>query len=196
MVYAQNKKFKGVHIVVKNNILLTVLLASFAAPVFASLIPSKCPYETTAQKVGFVGAVLAVDELSSRFTALPRAVEFSRPVSKVVSVGGVSSTILKAQVDALTDTHDKNRVNTDETVIVNVRDNLYRALDSQKLAEANAARPADSKSWLQKLLDTGVTVDVCDYNVCVKVVPAAVKVVATYATIEAARAAVARVTGK
>ncbi len=61
MVYAVKiTKFKGVHIVVKNNILLTVLLASFAAPAFSSFL-SSVPYvsnEATKLAVTFGGLEL------------------------------------------------------------------------------------------------------------------------------------------
>lgn len=69
----QNSKIKGVHIVVKNNILLTVLLAAFTAPVFAipNIMPSN---QDEVVKVAVVAA--GIEALSSYLTnSVPKAVE-------------------------------------------------------------------------------------------------------------------------
>jgi hypothetical protein len=80
--------------VVKNNILLTVLVASFAAPVFASLIPKSCPLNEQGK---FLVAVAAVDAASSRLPFLnryPSAIEVSlarklaAPVASVLDASG------------------------------------------------------------------------------------------------------------
>ncbi len=185
---------------VKNNILLTVLLASFAAPVLASnWYPTKnCPLNKTAKTVAVFGSTFgAVDVLSSKYTRLPRAIEFSKGRSAVVRNAGISSEVLKSYANELSDKNDANVVTNDAAVIAHVKNALERASDSQKLAENYASRNAAApKSVFKRLLDAGVTVDVLDYNVRVNIVPAAAKVAATYVLIESAKAAVSKVTGK
>ena len=59
---------------VKNNLLLSLLVASFTAPVFAS--NSSLKECLLGEKSKFVGALVAVDYLSSKFIGGSRAIEF------------------------------------------------------------------------------------------------------------------------
>lgn len=187
MVYAQNKKFKGVYILVKNNILLTVLFASFTAPMFASFIPSQCPLGETGKIVAKFGAVFgAVDVVSSRYTRLPRAVTFHPNQQE-------DGSWLKAQAKALADETDPTVATVDPAKVEIVKRNL----DEKGNAHAAAVAP---RSAVKELLDTTFSFNLrtlgVDDVVTVNVFPAALKVVATYALVEAAKAAVAKVTGK
>jgi len=163
--------------VVKNNILLSVLVASFTAPAFASFMPKKCPLNKEAQ---FGAAVVAVDVVSSRFTCLPRAVEFHN--NQVSSVVKNSSAVASSTVVASSDT----------VADVSARDN-------QAVASAAPATQVDSaaKRLVSKVLDTQVSVDLTtvgvDGGVTVKVAPLAAKVALTYVLIEAGKKLVASV---
>lgn len=146
---------------VKNNLLLSVLFASFTAPVLASWVPKECPLGQTGK---FIGAVAAVDVASSRFTRLPRAIEFHGAEQS-------NTAFLQQQANAL--------VAGDVTSIPAVK----LALETE--AKAQAVAP---KSAVQSVLDTSVSVDLTtvgvDGGVTFKLIPLAAKAVATYALIQ------------
>lgn len=139
---------------VKNNIFLVALLASFTAPVFASnFLPKQCPLGENGK---LIGAVVAFDYASSKFTNLSRAIEF----------------------------HGTN--NPASTVVVD--------------ASNNNSSVVDSKSLVQKINDSSVTVDFNLFGkkagVTVNPVSLALKTAATYALIKGAQEVVGLVTNK
>ena len=190
---------------VKNNILFSVLLASFAAPVFASLIPGECPYPTLSEKGAFVATFAAVDTVSSRYTCLPRAVEFykNQPtiVAPVITVTipseseGSSNATSAAAVESKEASASLTATSTGPTEGGNT---LGNGIDNHQ--QPTQTIKTRVTTFLQEIWGTNVsfglqTVGV-DGGVNVKVLPAAVKIAATCVAFDLGKKAVSFATKK
>lgn len=173
---------------VKNNILLTVLLASFAAPVLASnWIPKDCPLNEKGQlAVGFA----AVEFATNRFFSCRPAIELNTNQRAKWALTEKNKTVSQDVVDVSAavgaDNHNAADKKSEDTTSVNPK-------TKNKILER-------VESTGSQLLNTSFTVDLktvgIDAGVTVNVVPTVIKVGATVALLQSAKLLVNKFLGQ